>query len=65
MNKVITDIFTERDGASWDAGRVLGVVAGMVATFRFGRDGGSLQDFGVCIAAIIAAIAAKNASEKA
>ena len=64
--KVCRDAFTERDGASYCAGRFMGVGAAVATVHKFMvvSTAPDYVGFGTCIAAIIAAIAAKNFSEK-
>ena len=61
----IKQLFTERDGVNWCIGRVLGGAAIIEMMVKFADVSHvDYQGFAVGVAALIAAIAAKNYSEK-
>ena len=64
--KFVKDQLTERDGTSFCLGRFVGAGAAVTTIHKFLTVSGTPDyvGFGTCIAAIIAAIAAKNFSEK-
>ena len=63
--KFITDLFTERDGTSFCIGRVLGAAAIVEMMVKFADVAHvDYQGFAIGVAALIAALAAKNYSEK-
>jgi len=65
MKKLITDWFTENDGSSWCIGRAMGAVAFLALLEQFIRLGDKdWQSFGISVSTIIAAVAAKNWSER-
>jgi|WetSurMetagenome_2_1015567.scaffolds.fasta_scaffold493339_2 hypothetical protein len=65
MKKLITDWFTENDGTSWCIGRAMGFVAFGVASYKFIIAAtADFIGFGTLTATIIAAVAAKNFSER-
>ena len=63
--KLIRDWFTEDDGKSWCIGRAVGFAAFSIASYKFIVAGlADFIGFGTLTATIIAAIAAKNYSER-
>jgi hypothetical protein len=63
--KWFRDFFTERDGVSWCLGRAIGLVAFGEISYQFITTGSKdWQGFCIGVAALIAAVAAKNFSEK-
>jgi len=66
MMKLLNDWFTERDNISFCLGRAIGGASGAAAIYKFLTATGApdFVSFGTCAGAIIAAIAAKNWSEK-
>jgi hypothetical protein len=61
----LRNLFTERDNVSWCIGRVIGAGAGFESMIRFWQtQTPDFIGFATAIGAIIAAIAAKNYSEK-
>jgi hypothetical protein len=65
IKKFVRDQMTERDGTSYCAGRSIGVVSAAVACYKFAvLPTPDYVSFGTCIGAIIAAIAAKNWTER-
>lgn len=63
--KLITDLFTERDGSSWCIGRVMGFGATCVMVYKFALAGAAdFANFAGGVAALIAAIGFKNMSER-
>ena len=65
MIKFITDLFTERDDTTWCVGRILGSAAIIEMMVKFANvNHVDYIGFATGIAALIAAIAVKNYSEK-
>ena len=65
MKKLIIDWFTENDGTSWCIGRAIGFTAAAEMLYKFiVTSAVDYISFSGGIAAIIAAIAAKNFSER-
>jgi hypothetical protein len=65
MKKLIIDMFTEDDGVSWCIGRIMGFMAFLTLLEQFVRLGDKdWQSFGISVASLIAAVAAKNWSER-
>lgn len=63
--KLIRDWFTEDDGVSWCIGRAIGFAASVELMYKFAiTDALDYISFGAAICAIIAAVAAKNLSER-
>ena len=63
--KILRDWFTERDNATWCIVRMLLTSGGIAMIYKFILAGSpDFQAFGLGLAGIGAAIAAKNASEK-
>ncbi len=63
--KIIKDWLTERDGVTWCVVRILLTSGGVAMIYKFlGTASPDFQAFGLGLAGIGAAIAAKNASEK-
>ena len=61
----IKNLFTERDGVSWCIGRVMGAAAIIEMMVKFSDvNHVDYQGFAIGVAALIAAIAAKNLSER-
>lgn len=65
MRKLITDWFTERDGTSWCIGRAMAAAAFASMIFKFIQaSSADFQGFAIGVAAVIAAVAGKNYSER-
>lgn len=65
MLKFLTDCFTERDGTSWCMGRSIGFLAFAEMMYKFFQSSSvDFQGFAIGVSSIIAAVAAKNFSER-
>jgi len=64
--KLITDLFTERDGVSWCYVRIASVpvIGTMLYKFIVATGAPDYQGFAVGVAAVFASIAFKNQSER-
>ena len=63
--KIIKDLFTSRDNQTFSLSKTLAFTAGCALIFNFIKlDSADMQGFGIAIGAMIAALAAKSATDK-
>lgn len=63
--KMIKDIFTSKDNQTFSMSKTLAFTSGCALIFNFVKLGiTDMQGFGIAVGAIIAALAAKSATDK-